>query len=144
MLVRIEKYNIIVWIVALAICVSYLGVYGLYNPNVRNYSTHSAASLGESRGIESGNNDMLMVDNAAGLTVQTRSIRTGNTGESMEDTWALAAVLAVLQLSIIFWIYTRIGRWGELVYSRRWLLLEYIHKQDGKKRLGYAGEGYLR
>ena len=144
MLVRIEKHNIIVWIVALAICVSYLGVYGLYNPNVRNYSTHSAASLGESRGIESGSNDMLMVDNAAGINVQTRGIRTGNTEGSVEDIWALVAVLAALLLSILFCVCTRIGRWGELVYSRRWLLLEYIHKQDGKKRLGYAGEGYLR
>lgn len=144
MLVRIEKYNIIVWIVALAICVSYLGVYGLYNPNVRNYSTHSAASLGESRGIESGNNDMLMMDNAAGINVQTRAIRTGNTEGSVEDIWALVAVLVALLLSILFCVCTCIGRWGELVYSRRWLLLEYIHKQDGKKRLGYAGEGYLR
>ena len=86
MLVRREKYDIFAWLIVLAMCVSYLGIYGLYNPNVKNYSAHSVASLGESRGIEAGNNDMLMVDNTAGLTVQTRNIKTGNMGESLEDT----------------------------------------------------------
>ena len=101
MLVRREKYDIFAWLIVLAMCVSYLGIYGLYNPNVKNYSAHSVASLGESRGIEAGNNDMLMVDNTAGLTVQTRNIKTGNMGESLEDTWMLAAVLAAVLLSLI-------------------------------------------
>ena len=101
MLVRREKYDIFAWLIVLAMCVSYLGIYGLYNPNVKNYSAHSVASLGESRGIEAGNNDMLMVDNTAGLTVQTRNIKTGNMVESLEDTWMLAAVLAAVLLSLI-------------------------------------------
>ena len=87
---------------------------------------------------------MLMVDNTAGLTVQTRNIKTGNMGESLEDTWMLAAVLAALLLSLIVCACTLTGRYVELVYSHRRLLLKYIHKKDGKKRLGYAGEGYLR
>ena len=144
MLVRREKYDIFAWLIVLAMCVSYLGIYGLYNPNVKNYSAHSVASLGESRGIEAGNNDMLMVDNTAGLTVQTRNIKTGNMGESLEDTWMLAAVLATLLLSLIVCACTLTGRYVELVYSHRRLLLKYIHKKDGKKRLGHAGEGYLR
>ena len=144
MLVRREKYNIFAWIIALAICVSYLGVCGLYNPNVRNYSAHSAASLGGSRGIEAGNNDMLMADSVTGLTVQTRNLRSGNSGEYLEDSWMLAAVLAALLQSIILCVCTLAGRYIETMYSRRWILLEYIHKNDGKKRLGYADEGYLR
>lgn len=144
MLVRREKYDIFAWLIVLAMCVSYLGIYGLYNPNVKNYSAYSVASLGESRGIEAGNNDMLMVDNTAGLTVQTRNIKTGNMGESLEDTWMLAAVLAAVLLSLIVCACTLTGRYVELVYSHRRLLLKYIHKKDGKKRLGYAGEGYLR
>ena len=55
-------YNIYAWIIAVAMCVSYLGVCGLYNQNVRNYSVHSISSLGESRGIDAGNNDVLIVD----------------------------------------------------------------------------------
>ena len=33
-------YNIYAWIIAVVMCVSYLGVCGLYNPNVRIYSAH--------------------------------------------------------------------------------------------------------
>lgn len=87
---------------------------------------------------------MLMVDNTAGLTVQTRNIKTGNMGESLEDTWMLAAVLAAVLLSLIVCTCTFTGRYVELVYSHMRLLLKYIHKKDGKKRLGYADEGYLR
>jgi len=65
-------------------------------------------------------------------------------GESLEDTWMLAAVLAAVLLSLIVCTCTFTGRYVELVYSHRRLLLKYIHKKDGKKRLGYAGEGYLR
>ena len=71
-------YNIYAWIIAVVMCVSYLGVFGLYNPNVRNYSAHSVSLLGESRGIDAGNNDVLMVDSSAGLVIQTRNIRTGD------------------------------------------------------------------
>ena len=42
-------YNIYAWIIAVVMCVSYLGVCGLYNQNVRNYSAHSVSLLGESR-----------------------------------------------------------------------------------------------
>ena len=38
-------YNIYAWIIAVVMCVSYLGVCGLYNPNVRNYSAHSVSLL---------------------------------------------------------------------------------------------------
>ena len=47
-------YNIYAWIIAVVMCVSFLGVCGLYNVNVRNYSAHSISSLGESRGIDGG------------------------------------------------------------------------------------------
>ena len=94
-------YNIYAWIIAVVMCVSYLGVCGLYNPNVRNYSAHSVSLLGESRGIDAGNNDVLMVDSSAGLVIQTRNIRTGNSEESIDDTWMLSAVLAALLLSDI-------------------------------------------
>ena len=77
-------YNIYAWIIAVVMCVSYLGVCGLYNPNVRNYSAHSVSLLGESRGIDAGNNDVLMVDSSAGLVIQTRNIRTGNSEESID------------------------------------------------------------
>ena len=69
-------YNIYAWIIAVAICVSYLGVCGLYNVNVRNYSVHSISSLGESRGIDAGNNDVLMVDSSAGIYTQKRRKKT--------------------------------------------------------------------
>jgi hypothetical protein len=98
-------YNIYAWIIAVVMCVSYLGVCGLYNPNVRNYSAHSVSLLGESRGIDAGNNDVLMVDSSAGLVIQTRNIRTGNSEESIDDTWMLSAVLAALLLSLIFQEY---------------------------------------
>lgn len=55
---------------------------------------------------------MLMVDNTAGLTVQTRNIKTGNMGESLEDTWMLAAVLAAVLLSLIVCTCTFTGRYG--------------------------------
>ena len=139
-----ERYNIYAWIIAVVMCVSYFGVCGLYNPNVRNYSAHSISSLGESRGIDTGNNDMLAVDSSAGVMVQTRNLRTGDSESSMEDTWMLSAVLVALLLSLIFCVCALTGRYTEAVNSRRWLLLKYIHRKDGKKRLGYAGEGNLR
>ena len=127
-------YNIYAWIIAVVMCVSFLGVCGLYNVNVRNYSAHSISSLGESRGIDAGNNDVLMVDSSAGLVIQTRNIRTGNSEESIDDTWMLSAVLAALLLSLIFCVCASAGRYPEMTYSRRWILLEYIHRSDGKKR----------
>lgn len=127
-------YNIYAWIIAVVMCVSYLGVCGLYNPNVRNYSAHSVSLLGESRGIDAGNNDVLMVDSSAGLVIQTRNIRTGNSEESIDDTWMLSAVLAALLLSLIFYVCASAGRYPEMTNSRRWILLEYIHRSDGKKR----------
>ena len=101
-------YNIYAWIIAVVMCVSYLGVCGLYNPNVRNYSAHSVSLLGESR--------------------------TGNSEESIDDTWMLSAVLAALLLSLIFCVCASAGRYPEMTNSRRWILLEYIHRSDGKKR----------
>ena len=89
-------YNIYAWIIAVVMCVSFLGVCGLYNVNVRNYSAHSISSLGESRGIDAGNNDVLMVDSSAGIAIQTRNIRTGNSEKSIDDTWMLSAVLVAL------------------------------------------------
>lgn len=127
-------YNIYAWIIAVVMCVSYLGVCGFYNPNVRNYSAHSVSLLGESRGIDAGNNDVLMVDSSAGLVIQTRNIRTGNSEESIDDTWMLSAVLAALLLSLIFCVCASAGRYPEMTNSRRWILLEYIHRSDGKKR----------
>lgn len=137
-------YNIYAWIIAVAMCVSYLGVCGLYNVNVRNYSVHSISSLGESRGIDAGNNDVLMVDSSAGIAIQTRNIRTGNSEESIDNTWMLSAVLVALLLSLIFCVCALTGRYTEVANSRRWMLLKYIHRKDGKKRLGYADEGNLR
>lgn len=90
--------------------------------------------LGESRGIDAGNNDVLMVDSSAGLVIQTRNIRTGNSEESIDDTWMLSAVLAALLLSLIFCVCASAGRYPEMTNSRRWILLEYIHRSDGKKR----------
>lgn len=127
-------YNIYAWIIAVVMCVSYLGVCGLYNPNVRNYSAHSVSLLGESRGIDAGNNDVLMGDSSAGLVIQTRNIRTGNSEESIDDTWMLSAVLVALLLSLIFCVCASAGRCHEVTNSRRWILLEYIHRSDGKKR----------
>ncbi len=127
-------YNIYAWIIAVVMCVSYLGVCGLYNANVRNYSAHSISSLGESRGIDVGNNDVLMVDSSAGAAIQTRNIRTGNSEESIDDTWMLSAVLVALLLSLIFCVCASAGRCSEMTNSRRWILLEYIHRSDGKKR----------
>lgn len=139
-----ERYNIYAWIIAVVMCVSYIGVCGLYNQNVRNHFAHSISSLGESRGIDVGNNDVLMVDSSAGIVIQTRNIRTGNSEKSIDDTWVLSAVLVALLLSLIFCVCALTGRYTEVANSRRWMLLKYIHKKDGKKRLGYAGEGNLR
>lgn len=127
-------YNIYAWIIAVVMCVSFLGVCGLYNVNVRNYSANSISSLGESRGIDAGNNDVLMVDSSAGIAIQTRNIRTGNSEESIDDTWMLSAVLVALLLSLIFCVCASAGRCLEVTNSRRWILLEYIHRSDGKKR----------
>lgn len=127
-------YNIYAWIIAVVMCVSFLGVCGLYNVNVRNYSANSISSLGESRGIDAGNNDVLMVDSSAGIAIQTRNIRTGNSEESIDDTWMLSAVLVALLLSLIFCVCAPAGRCPEVTNSRRWILLEYIHRSDGKKR----------
>ena len=127
-------YNIYAWIIAVVICVSFLGVCGLYNVNVRNYSAHSISSLGESRGIDAGNNDVLMVDSSAGIAIQTRNIRTGNSEEYIDDTWMLSAVLVALLLSLIFCVCASAGRCPEVTNSRRWIHLEYIHRSDGKKR----------
>ena len=127
-------YNIYAWIIAVVMCVSFLGVCGLYNVNVRNYSAHSISSLGESRGIDAGNNDVLMVDSSAGIAIQTRNIRTGNSEKSIDDTWMLSAVLVALLLSLIFCVCGSAGRCPEVTNSRRWILLEYIHRSDGKKR----------
>ena len=88
----------------------------------------------ECRGIDAGNNDVLMVDSSAGLVIQTRNIRTGNSEESIDDTWMLSAVLAALLLSLIFCVCASAGRYPEMTNSRRWILLEYIHRSDGKKR----------
>lgn len=127
-------YNIYAWIIAVVMCVSFLGVCGLYNVNVRNYSANSISSLGESRGIDAGNNDVLMVDSSAGIAIQTRNIRTGNSEESIDDTWMLSAVLVALLLSLVFCVCASAGRCLEVTNSRRWILLEYIHRSDGKKR----------
>lgn len=127
-------YNIYAWIIAVVMCVSFLGVCGLYNVNVRNYSVNSISSLGESRGIDAGNNDVLMVDSSAGIAIQTRNIRTGNSEESIDDTWMLSAVLVALLLSLVFCVCASAGRCPEVTNSRRWILLEYIHRSDGKKR----------
>lgn len=127
-------YNIYAWIIAVVMCVSFLGVRGLYNVNVRNYSANSISSLGESRGIDAGNNDVLMVDSSAGIAIQTRNIRTGNSEESIDDTWMLSAVLVALLLSLVFCVCASAGRCPEVTNSRRWILLEYIHRSDGKKR----------
>lgn len=127
-------YNIYAWIIAVVMCVSFLGVCGLYNVNVRNYSANSISSLGESRGIDAGNNDVLMVDSSAGIAIQTRNIRTGNSEESIDDTWMLSAVLVALLLSLIFCVCASAGRCPEVTNSHRWILLEYIHRSDGKKR----------
>lgn len=129
-------YNIYAWIIAVVMCVSFLGVCGLYNVNVRNYSANSISSLGESRGIDAGNNDVLMVDSSAGIAIQTRNIRTGNSEESIDDTWMLSAVLVALLLSLVFCVCASAsaGRCPEVTNSRRWILLEYIHRSDGKKR----------
>ena len=127
-------YNIYAWIIAVVMCVSFLGVCGLYNVNVRNYSAHSISSLGESRGIDAGNNDVLMVDSSAGIAIQTRNIRTGNSEEYIDDTRMLSAVLVALLLSLIFGVCASAGRCPEVTNSRRWILLEYIHRSDGKKR----------
>lgn len=127
-------YNIYAWIIAVVMCVSFLGVCGFYNVNVRNYSAHSISSLGESRGIDAGNNDVLMVDSSAGIAIQTRNIRTGNSEKSIDDTWMLSAVLVALLLSLIFCVCASAGRCPEVTNSSRWILLEYIHRSDGKKR----------
>lgn len=127
-------YNIYAWIIAVVMCVSFLGVCGLYNVNVRNYSANSISSLGESREIDAGNNDVLMVDSSAGIAIQTRNIRTGNSEESIDDTWMLSEVLVALLLSLIFCVCASAGRCPEVTNSRRWILLEYIHRSDGKKR----------
>ena len=131
-----RKYynNIYAWIIAVVMCVSYFGVCGLYNPNIRNYSAHTMSSLGESRGIDAGNNDMLMVDNSVATLAQTGNLRTRDSEKSIDDTWMLSSVLATLLLSLILFVCTFAGIYRQTMSSHRWILLEYIHKKDGKKR----------
>ena len=134
MSIRSRKYNIAVFAAMLIMCVSYLGTGGLYNPNIRNYAAHSVSSLGERRGIDTGSSDMLMIDSASGLMQQTRNIRSGGSEPSAQDAGMMSAVIAALLLGLIQCVWTFSGRHAAIRHSRRWILLEYIHKKDGKKR----------
>lgn len=140
-----KKRNILVWLIIAVICVSYLGTEGLYNSKVRNCSAGSAATLGGNRSIDSGNNDMLgVVDTSYGLSIQQRNLNPGSSERSTEPFGMLAFAVLALLLGLVYGMSAFAGGYARASGCGRWMLLIYIHKKDGKKRLGYTDEGYLR
>ena len=140
-----KKRNILVWFIIAVICVSYLGTEGLYNSKVRNYSAGLVATLGGNRSIDSGNNDMLGVaDISYGLSIQQRNLNPGSSEKKAEPFGMPAFAVFALLLGLVYSMSAFAGGYASVSGCGRWMLLIYIHKKDGKKRLGCADEGYLR
>lgn len=130
-------------ICVLVVCllVSYFGVSGLYNANVKNYAGRSSAVLSENKSIANGSTDILKTDNTFAATPEIKNVRRSGTDRSAEA-WLLAVVLTVAAGAGV--AGHRIDEAARLSgeYGRG-AVVSYIHSMDGKKRPGYAGDGSL-
>lgn len=126
-------------ILVACILVSYFGVNGLYNANVKNYAARSAAVLSENKSIGSGSQDILRNDNTAAVTPEIKNLGRTNT-DRLAESWLFAVILTVAAGAVVAG-----RRNGETALMPceygRVAVVSYIHSMDGKKRPGYAGDG---
>lgn len=136
-----KRRKICICILVACILVSYFGVNGLYNANVKNYAARSAAVLSENKSIGSGSQDILRNDNTAAVTPEIKNVGMTNT-DRLAESWLLAVILTAAAGAIrVTRMYDETSHLsGE---DGGGTVVAYIHSADGKKRPGYAGDGCL-